>query len=60
MFNIFMNDFVYLMEGHCDLYCYADDNTLSFHGDSIHTASVKLLGVYIDDNLKFHAHVSYL
>ena len=111
-----MNDFFYSMEGQCDLYNYADDNTLSFHAPTIQTMKqtlenaanigikwfnengmqanpqkfqgmilgtkndsdenrihfqidditikpekcVKLLGVYIDDNLKFQSHVSHI
>jgi len=31
LFNIFINDFIYFLEGECDLYNYADDNTLSHH-----------------------------
>ena len=30
-----MNDFFYHMEGICDIYNYADDNTLAFHGSNI-------------------------
>ena len=117
LFNIFMNDFLYVMEGHCSLYNYADDNTLSFHDHDLQNVKlslenaanigikwfiennmkanpdkfqamilspsfdrqiendfcfeidgvtikpercVKLLGVYIDDKLKFHDHVSHI
>ena len=113
LFNIFMNDFFYHMEDTCDIYNYADDNTLSFHDKDIqyvistleHAANiaigwfqangmkvnadkfqtmllgshkstdltfvidgvtletdrcVKLLGVYIDDKLNFHDHVSHI
>ena len=35
LFNIFMNDFFYLMENQCDIYNYADDNTLSFHAHNL-------------------------
>ena len=30
LFNVFINDILYFIK-HCDLYKYADDNTLSFH-----------------------------
>ena len=30
LFNVFINDIFYFIK-HCDLYNYADDNTLSFH-----------------------------
>ena len=117
LFNIFLNDFFYTMEKHCDLYNYADDNTLSFHDKDIwrvkshlETAanigikwfeendmkanpekfqamvlssgnsqpignyfyfeieganiypekSVKLLGIFIDNKLKFHDQVSHI
>ena len=30
LFNVFINDILYFIK-HCDLYNYADDNTLSFH-----------------------------
>jgi len=29
LFNIFINDFIFMMEDHCDMYNYADDNTMS-------------------------------
>jgi len=31
LFNIFINDFMYLLENKCSVYNYADDNTLSKH-----------------------------
>jgi hypothetical protein len=30
LFNVFINDIVYKLEGHCSIYNYADDNTLRF------------------------------
>ena len=30
LFNIFINDFLYDLQSTCDVYNYADDNTLSF------------------------------
>ena len=116
LFNIFMNDFFFFLEGKCDLYNYADDNTLSVHDQDLRSLkttletaaqigikwfndndmkvnpdkfqamlltsrtqchpdnyyfeiegvklkpekSVKLLGVYIDDKLKFHDHITHI
>ncbi len=31
LFNIFINDFIYVLEHKCDVFNYADDNNLSFH-----------------------------
>ena len=31
LFNIFLNDLLFTLEHICDVYNYADDNTLSFH-----------------------------
>ena len=112
LFNIFINDFIYIMEDKCDVYNWADDNTLSYHhkdpgivktrleeaakvairwfkennmkanpdkfqamvlsrkkvsitfdiGDVtiVPTKCVKLLGIYIDENLSFDEHVNHL
>ena len=116
LFNIFMNDFFYLLDSKCDLYNYADDNTLSSHDKNLqavkHTLqtaasigikwfednhmkvntdkfqalvlspgmssypddftfeidgvkikpekSVKPLGIYIDNKLNIHDHVTYI
>ena len=116
LFNIFMNDFFFFLKGKCDLYNYADDNTLSVHDHDLRSLkttletaaqigikwfhdsdmkvnpdkfqamlltsstqchpdnycfeiegvklkpekSVKLLGVYIDDKLKFHDHITHI
>ena len=30
LFNIFINDFIFLLQNECDVFNYADDNTLSF------------------------------
>ncbi len=31
LFNIFINDLIFFLESKCDVYNYADDNTLSYH-----------------------------
>jgi len=36
LFNIFLNDFLFLMERYCTVYNYADDNSLSFTHSDVH------------------------
>ena len=114
LFNIFINDLFYAFDKGCNLYNYADDNTLGFcHGDKlvlgqqlegyaehaiawfkdngmianpdkfqamvlspknkdgilrfsisgadiVSSNHIKLLGVYLDQNLSFDKHISHL
>ena len=59
LFNIFMNDFIFNLKDVCDVYNYADDNTLSFsHSDTslikytLENASIKALKWFKDNYMK--------
>ena len=42
LFNIFINDFIFDLERVCDVYNYADDNTLSFSHANLDVVKIKL------------------
>ena len=52
MFNIFQNDLLCSIEKKCDIFNYADDNTICCYGNSINEVSTKLQSA-IDDVLKW-------
>ncbi len=35
LYNVFSNDLLYLVDGMCDIYNYADDNTICVHGKTV-------------------------
>ena len=42
LFNIYVNDLISLLQNFCQLYNYADDNTLSFCHDDINVVQFNL------------------
>ncbi len=45
LFNIFLNDLFYFLHGQCNLYNYADDNTLSYSNKDIDVVKTRLENV---------------
>ncbi len=45
LFNIFLNDLFYFLQDHCNLYNYADDNTLSYSNSDIDVVRSRLENV---------------
>ena len=42
VFNVFQNDLMYMMSNTCDIYNYADDNTIGCQSENIPHLTVKL------------------
>ena len=52
LFNFFINDLILSLETKCDVYNYADDNTISFHGCNVDTV-VDVLQTSVDHSLNW-------